>query len=128
MMNIMSEDLSEKKKNLIKALSEVGIKRKTAEVLLCIAENENIKSQEIERKTGLRQPEVSICVQDLKIEGWISEKHVKKEGRGRPENAYSLKADLNNIVSEIEEEKKEEIEQIEQNIHSIKELAEKLYG
>ncbi len=115
------------KEELIKRLSKTGLNKKAARVLLCIDKNDEIKSVEIESETGLRQPEVSIGVQDLKEKGWISKRNIKKSGKGRPEHAYSLNVDLEYVISDIEKDEREKIKELKQNIEKIKELVSELY-
>lgn len=98
-----------------------------AKVLISIAKNDEIKTKEIEDVTGLRLSQVSIAVKKLKSKDWISEKYVKKEGRGRPENSYSLKVDLNEIISEIIEDERRKIKGIKDNLKKINELVSELY-
>ena len=106
----MNSGLSDKEEELVKRLTETGMNKKTAEILVYTAHNEKTKSRKMESELGLRQPEVSIAVNML------------KEGKGRPVHVYNLKKNLRMIVSEIEEKEREKIGEIENNIEKIDEL------
>jgi predicted transcriptional regulator len=47
-------------------LTEIGLKRNVAKVLIYLAMTEEATSREIERSSDLRQPEVSIAMRTLK--------------------------------------------------------------
>ncbi len=66
-------------------------------------------SSDLERITGLRQPEVSIAMKQLKEYDWINEKEEKKPGKGRPYRIYSLKVKFNDIITQIEKQKEKAI-------------------
>ena len=109
---------------LINHLIKAGLKKNTAKTLLYIAEEDEAKSREIESHTTLRQPEISVAVRDLRDRNWISKKEIKKEGRGRPQHSYKLKKPLVDIVNEIQNEEKDKIKEIEDNLKSMKKIVE----
>ncbi len=57
-------------------------------------------SIDLERGTGLRQPEVSIAIRELKPLDWIDENEEKKPGKGRPNKVYSLKVRFKDIPTQ----------------------------
>ena len=118
----MNSGLSDKEEELVKRLTETGMNKKTAEVLVYTAHNEGTKSREMESELGLRQPEVSVAVQILRENDWLEKEEAKKKGKGRPVHVYNLKKNLRMIVSEIEEREREKIGEIENNIEKIDEL------
>ncbi len=65
---------------------------------------------EIERCTGLRQPEVSIATKELKKLDWINERKEKKLSKGRPYRIYSLKIGFDEIEAHLEAQKKKAID------------------
>ncbi|SNQ60846.1 conserved hypothetical protein [Candidatus Methanoperedens nitroreducens] len=80
--------------------------RPIARVLSYLKHVDEATTMDIERGTGLRQPEVSIAMKQLKEYDWINEKEEKKPGKGRPYRIYSLKVKFNNIITQIEKQKK----------------------
>lgn len=122
----MSGAISKEDKELIDRLIKSGLQKNVAKTLVYIASKDETKSREIESEMGLRQPEVSIAMQIIRDRGWVTKRDIKKEGKGRPVHAYSLKYDFEDIISEIEEEQKEKIEEIEENLEKMKDLIEDL--
>lgn len=121
------DNLSEEQKELIERLYKTDLDNNVPEVLVCIAGYDEIKSREIENETGLRQPEVSIAMQEIREKGWVTKRDVKKKGKGRPVHAYSLDKPFKDILEEIKEKEKQKIEDIENNLRRIEELASELY-
>ncbi|MHB8361645.1 MAG: MarR family transcriptional regulator [Thermoplasmataceae archaeon] len=93
--------LSENSNKLAKFLTESDIPRSVAYTLVYIRNKGEITSVEIERETGLRQPEVSIAMQWLRRKGWINKRNMKKEGKGRPVHGYRLSKESDEILDEI---------------------------
>ncbi|MGZ4846944.1 MAG: ArsR family transcriptional regulator, partial [Halobacteriota archaeon] len=65
-------------------LGNIGLKRNLAKALVYLANVNESVSRNIELGAGLRQPEVSIAMRELRERGWIEEWEQKKEGKGRP--------------------------------------------
>lgn len=75
---------------------------------------------ELERRAGLRQPEVSIAMRELKERDWINERDEKKTGKGRPYKIYSLKIGFNEIVAQLEEQQKKVVDKSQEKIERLK--------
>ncbi len=116
------EGLTNEEEELIDRLIKAGIQKNTARTLVFVASQDEAKSREIEDATELRQPEVSISIQELRDHGWVSRRKIKKEGRGRPVHGYQLDKPMDEIIKEIEEKERERIAEIEENLEEIKEL------
>ncbi|MFW6040486.1 MAG: MarR family transcriptional regulator [Thermoplasmatota archaeon] len=119
----MAKEVTKEQKELIRRLEKIGFNRNVAKTLVHIASNEETVSREIESIMGLRQPEVSVAVNELKDRDWIKVREIKKEGRGRPVHGYSLNGTIEDIVTEIRENEKKKIKEIEENINKIEDLA-----
>ncbi|WP_165078025.1 helix-turn-helix domain-containing protein [Methanogenium sp. MK-MG] len=91
-------------------LTEIGLKRNVAKVLIYLAMTEEATSREIERSSDLRQPEVSIAMRTLKENEWIESRESKAESKGRPVKIYRLSKSINEIMDLIEKNKREEVE------------------
>ncbi len=120
---MVKNSLSKEQKELIDRLMDAGIQKNTAKTLVFVAGREETKSREIENVTGLRQPEVSIAIQELRERDWVTKRDIKKEGKGRPVHGYRLNKDMNVVINEIEEKERERINEIEQNLKLVKKLA-----
>lgn len=112
--------LSEANDKLAKYLIISDIPRSVAYTLVYIRDKGEITSVEIERETGLRQPEVSIAMQWLRRKGWINKRNMKKEGKGRPIHGYRLSKSFNEILEEIIQELTNKINEINSNIDQLK--------
>lgn len=91
-------------------LTDIGLKRNVAKVLIYLAMTEEATSREIERSTDLRQPEVSIAMRTLKENEWIESRESKAESKGRPVKIYRLSKPITDIMDIIEKNKREEVE------------------
>ena len=113
---------TEKEEELADLLSEVGLKKNVAKVLVYLANTEEATSREIERGTDLRQPEVSIAMRTLSEKEWISNRESKAESKGRPVKIYNLAKPMPEIIDTLEKDKKEEIENQLEIIKKIRKI------
>ncbi len=118
------EGLTDEEEELIDRLIKAGLQKDVARTLVFVAGQDETKSREIEDATDLRQPEVSIAMQELRDRGWVTKRKIKKEGKGRPVHGYYLDKTIDEIIEEIEEKERERIAETEENLEEIKELAE----
>ena len=117
------EGLTKEQEELVDRLIKAGLQKNIARTLVFVASREETKSREIEDATDLRQPEVSIAMQELRGKGWVTKRDIKKEGKGTPVHGYQLDKPIEDIIKEIEEREKERIGNIKKNLEEIKELA-----
>ena len=79
----MVEELTEKDEKIINLLTEAGLNKNIARVIVYLSKTEEAISRDIERSANLRQPEVSLAMKELKELGWVKERELKKKGKGR---------------------------------------------
>lgn len=123
LIGIIGDNMAAKKpydEKFVDLLVKNGIKPKIARTLAYLKGKEEVKSIEIERDTGLRQPEVSIAIQFLRKKGWVKKRDIKKQGKGRPVHGYRLAHPLSTIVSEIEKDRRKIIDQLEKDLNDLK--------
>jgi predicted transcriptional regulator len=119
----MSErGFSKKDETLVVLLMSTGMPKNVAKTLAFLRKKNETTSVEIEISTALRQPEVSIAMQELRRRKWVTKRDIKKEGKGRPIHAYRLAISFEKIVEMMEKEERKRIEKIESNIHQLKQL------
>ena len=94
--------MNDKYYDIREILMELGEKNPTATAISYMMQNNPVKSTELEKKVGLRQPEVSIIMKDLKGRGWIDESKEMLEGKGRPVNIYRLNKSPKDIINFLE--------------------------
>ncbi len=122
MKTITIRQLNEKNEEIADALVSLGMSRLIARILSYLQSENEVTSVELEREAGLRQPEVSIAMKELKQHDWINERENKKPGKGRPYRVYSLKISFNEIVSQLEKQRKKAIDETLSKIERLKEL------
>jgi len=115
--------LSKKDEQVVELLMRTGLSKNIAKTLVYLRKKEETTSVEIEGATGLRQPEVSIAMQELRRRKWVSKRDIKKEGKGRPVHSNKLSLPFDKIIDMIESEERKKIDIIENSIKQLKELA-----
>ncbi len=108
---------------LVDLLMRTGMRKNTARALAHLKRSGESTSLDIEAATSLRQPEVSIAMQDLRSRGWVEKRDMKRKGKGRPIHAYSLALTFSEIIDVIEAEEQERVEEILGNIATLRNLS-----
>lgn len=108
----------------IRLFEELGMPRNLAKTLLYVSQVDECRSLDIEHKTNLRQPEVSIAMQKLMKKGWIKKRDLRKKGKGRPVHIYRLNSPLDKILKDFEQEKLGEIDSIKKDLTQLKNIIE----
>jgi predicted transcriptional regulator len=118
--------LDDDDREFVEVLRDLGIPRNVASMITYLANVEEATSREIEIGSNLRQPEVSIAMRTLRINDWVEEREVKKDGKGRPMKVYRLTISLEEIIRHFEDEKRKESTRVMENIDRLKDLSRKL--
>jgi predicted transcriptional regulator len=100
----------------------LGMPKNLAKTLLCISQFDECKCADIEQGANLRQPEVSIAMQELRKRGWIKKRDLKKKGKGRPVHIYKITTDLSEILNTFEQEKLKEVENVKKDLTELKHI------
>ena len=98
-----------------------GIPSHLAKTLIYISQFDECKISDIEKGTKLRQPEVSIAMQELRKRGWVKKRDLKEKGKGRPVHIYSIKS-ISEILMDVEQGSLKEVANIKSDIDQLKEL------
>src|SRR5450756_1428989 len=114
--------LDDSDEELAEILISSGLSRPVARTLAYLQKVDTATSIDLERETGLRQPEVSIAMKQLDPFDWIDESEEKKPGKGRPNKVYSLKVRFKDIIAHLEKEQKKAIDDGMASIKRLKEL------
>ncbi|MFA5236977.1 MAG: MarR family transcriptional regulator [Methanoregula sp.] len=101
---------TEKEAEFVDLLIGIGVSRTVAKVLVFLANTPEATSRDIERGADLRQPEVSIAMQYLKNQDWITARQVRTESIGRPQNVICLSRPVSDIIECIQTTKEGEIQ------------------
>ena len=121
--NMTDKGLTKKDEMLVELLMRSGLSKNMAKTLVFLRKKDETTSVEIESATGLRQPEVSIAMQELRRRKWVTKRDIKKEGKGRPVHSNKLSLPFEKIIEIIEAEERKKIEMIEESVKQLKELA-----
>ena len=117
--------LTSKDKEIVDLFTELGMTRNLAKTLIYVSNVDECRSAEIEQGANLRQPEVSMAMQELTRRGWVEKRDLKKKGKGRPVYLYKLTSSMEDILENLEKEKTEEINEIKKDIDRLKNLIER---
>jgi len=117
--------LDESDEKVVELFAELGVPKNLAKTLIYISQVEECKSADVERGANLRQPEVSVAMQELRRRGWATKRDVKKKGKGRPVHVYRLTTPLSEIIKQLEEEKMKELNSIKESLQELKEMIQK---
>lgn len=112
--------LDEEDDKAVRLFANLGMPKNLAKTLMYVSQVSECRSTEIEQGADLRQPEVSVAMQELRKKGWIKKRDLKKEGKGRPVHLYQITTNLSNIWKEFEGQKLKEVETIEENLSKLK--------
>ena len=121
--NVTINISDEKDLVFVQVLESLGMKRTVASVITYLKDLKERSSRDIEVATGLRQPEVSIAMQNLRERNWLTEHEIKSSGKGRPLKIYALQATIDEIINYYEAEKAQESTQTMVAIQKLKELS-----
>ena len=116
------DQLDDSDEEVAEILISSGLSRPVARTLTYLKKVDTATSVDLERGTGLRQPEVSIAMRQLNPLDWIEENEEKKPGKGRPNKVYSLKVGFKDIIAYLEKQQKKEIDDGMASIKRLKEL------
>ena len=123
MKKTMSFVFDENDDKAVDLFVDLGMPRNLARTLLYVSQVDECRSADVERGANLRQPEVSLAMQELQRKGWISKRDLKKDkGKGRPIHIYKATTSLDKIVKEFEHEKTKEFDAIKNNMSELKTL------
>lgn len=105
-------------------LSQLGIPRPAARALVFLASVDEATSTQIEKATGMRQPEVSIAMRHLSERAWVARRVQRRETKGRPVHCYKLTIRLDDVVATIEREKRAEATANDRAIERLRALSD----
>jgi predicted transcriptional regulator len=114
--------LDKEDEEIIRLFTEIGIPKYLSKALMYISQVDECKSADVEKGANLRQPEVSIAMQELRRRGWVQKRELKKKGKGRPVHIYKTIVELSEVVNTIEQEKLKEIAEVKNNMTELKNI------
>lgn len=104
----------------VQLFADLGMPKNLAKTLMYLCQVNECRSTDIEQGADLRQPEVSVAMQELRKRGWVEKRDLKKKGKGRPVHVYQTKTSLDDILTSFEQEKMKEMESTKSNISELR--------
>jgi predicted transcriptional regulator len=114
--------LDEKDDKAVQLFAELGMPKNLAKTLMFISQVEECRSADVEQGADLRQPEVSVAMQEMRRRGWVKKKDLKKKGKGRPVHIYKLTKPLPQILTTFKDEKMKQVETIKSDLSELHNL------
>jgi len=106
----------------VELFADLGMPKNLAKTLIYISQCQECRSADVEQGANLRQPEVSVAMQELRKRGWARKRDLKRKGKGRPVHIYQLTKPLPDILKTFENEKLTEVKNIQNNIDQLQGL------
>ena len=114
--------LDEKDNKAVQIFTELGMPKNLAKTLVYICQVDECRSADVEQVADLRQPEVSVAMQELRRRGWIKKRYLKSKGKGRPVHIYKTSTDITKILKSVEQEKLKEYENVKKDLSELKNI------
>ena len=114
--------LDEKDDKAVSLFSELGMPRNLAKTLMYISQVPECRSADVEQGADLRQPEVSVAMQEMRRRGWAKKRDLKKKGKGRPVHIYTLTKALPEILRNFESDKMKQVQTIKSDLSELQSL------
>ena len=114
--------LDEKDERAVELFTDLGMPRNLAKTLMFISQVDECKSSEVEQGADLRQPEVSVAMQEMRRRVWAEKRDLKKKGKGRPVHIYTLTKKLPDILNTFEQEKMKQVETIKKDLTDLQSM------
>jgi predicted transcriptional regulator len=111
--------LDEKDDKAVKLFSDLGMPKNLAKTLMYISQVDECKSADVEQGADLRQPEVSVAMQEMRRRGWAKKRDLKKKGKGRPVHIYKLTKSLPIILKNFEKDKMKQVDTIKKDLDQL---------
>ena len=114
--------MDEKDDKAVQLFVKLGMPKNLAKTLIYISQVDECKCADVEQGADLRQPEVSIAMQELRQRGWVKKRDLKGKGKGRPVHIYKPTTHLSEILNAFGQEKLKEVERVKKDISELKNL------
>lgn len=114
--------LDEKDDKAVQLFADLGMPKNLAKTLMYISQVDEARSADVEQGADLRQPEVSVAMQELRRRGWARKRDLKKKGKGRPVHIYKLTKSLPQILKNFEQDKMKQVQTIKSDLGELQKL------
>ena len=112
-----------KSSEMIQLLSSIGVDANTATVMVCLHTQGSSKSSDLQKICKLRQPDVSVAINQLSRLNLI-EVISNKGGRGRPSQTYKLAVNLKDAIKPFREQAESRLAILQSQISQVSKVTE----
>tara|TARA_B100001750_G_scaffold247400_1_gene273022 strand:+ start:526 stop:942 length:417 start_codon:yes stop_codon:yes gene_type:complete len=110
--NSLRSDTGQPTNEMIEMLVNIGVDSNVAKVLVALSDGQFQSSTNLQKICKLRQPEISMAMQQLLSTDMVAYEPLKSGGRGRPIHRYSLNGQFTEIIQPFIVEAEEHISQL----------------
>ena len=111
---------------MVEMLDNIGVDQNVALVLVALREGGFQSSRNLQKVCKLRQPEISIAVQQLLTNDMVAVEPLKSGGRGRPSHRYSLNGEFADIIQPFIDAAEVHINQLESDLARLESVSKDL--
>jgi predicted transcriptional regulator len=119
-----NDDPNVDSKEMVQLLVSLGAEVNTAKTLMCLHVHGPSKSSELQKRCNLRQPDVSIAINQLNGLNLIEIITTPSGGRGRPSHTYQLSVSLNEALKPFRQQAIERLSVLQEQLIRLAELTD----
>tara|TARA_B100000767_G_C19625239_1_gene475851 strand:+ start:406 stop:747 length:342 start_codon:yes stop_codon:yes gene_type:complete len=109
---------------MVELLVSLGTELNTAKTMICLHENGPTTSSNLQKCCELRQPDVSIAINQLTKYDLIDVVTASNGGRGRPSHTYELSVPLDEALKPFREQAVVRLSKIQTELNRLAELTD----
>lgn len=122
--HLSQDNILDSANELVNLLMDMGVNPHTSRALICLHVHGTSSSSQLQDRCMMRQPDVSIAINQLKEMGLVLVESVTNGTRGRPSHVYSLAHTLRMCLVPFLNTAQERLEIIQNQLTQASELAE----
>ena len=113
-----------KPSEMIQLLSSIGVEANTANVMVQLQIMGSLTSSDLQKICNLRQPDISVAINQLNRLNLIEIVTNPKQGRGRPSHTYKLAVELTDALKPFREQAESQLAILESHISRVSRITE----
>ena len=115
-----------KSSEMIQLLSSIGVEANTANVMVQLQIMGSLTSSDLQKICNLRQPDISVAINQLNRLNLIEIVTNPKQGRGRPSHTYKLAVELTDALKPFRAQAESQFAILERQISRVSRITEVL--
>ena len=113
-----------KSSEMIQLLSSIGVEANTANVMVQLQIMGSLTSSDLQKICNLRQPDISVAINQLNRLNLIEIVTNPKQGRGRPSHTYKLAVELTDALKPFREQAESQLAILQSHISRVSRITE----